>query len=873
MTSAATAINDSLNDNWNRLANSLLAFETIDCRDRQESRTDLANAVKCLSDRQFFSVLIDWYYDLFNTFITDELVPQFWQNFRLPPDPESTTNTTTITSLPHNILFEAIDELYRQSTKWINNQILNLVYELSQPTETVDQLPKLQTRMKNQLRSILMAEIPINFNEYLMKTYSLAFSVNQFQKNKQRMNNNTSHELSLLSSTNDSIEMDDTNTDNHHNNNNNKCFGCHQIQCLCQQIADNFIRFNHQLSELSLIEVLSGDAITSVMHSCIEKHIYQSCKDNFEVSCICNLKKWIDNTVINWIRFVCNDLNGSQLANLEERLTHFLYETYAACRMDQIFDITIQMFPESEPSLIDLRECLEKCANFRPKLIRRLKESLESRLLHPGVSTTDIIEAYISTIKALRVVDPTDVILQLVCEPVRKYLKSRDDTVRCIITALTDESSSELTPEFVKGNIDRTDDTNGGQNGNGGGDDDNIGDNWQQWVPINDPIDSTQHQLQQQQQQQESNGSSAAAAAVSKSLRNSDIVSILVNIYESKDLFVEEYQRLLAQRLLTNFDCNVEHERRNLELLTLRFGESDLHACEVMLKDVKESERINQRINSGEISEHHFNRFPINSLILSAQFWPEKLGLGGGGGDDLNGLKLPPDVQSATECYTRAFETIKGSRTLNWLSHLGLVRLELSFSGGKTLHFAVPPIQATIIWHFAGDRTEWSISELSEAMSIPPSILRRRITLWQNKGILKETTTDRFVLVEDDRIVASNPSATVGPAVGGGSHDLSTHMNMENDFDDDLTDDRLQGSAVDEREEKLNVYWSFVLNMLQNLNSLTIERIHQMLQMFAIQPNDSHELTAHELRHFLDSKVREHKLVYSNGQYRLSDTN
>ncbi len=553
---------------------------------------------------------------------------------------------------------------------------------------------------------------------------------------------------------------------------------------------------------------------------------------NFEVSCICNLKNWIDNTVIGWVRFVYEESSvETNLSNLEERLTHFLYETYANCRMEQMFDIIIE-FPDSEPSLIDLRECLEKCANFRPNLIKSLKDSLETRLLHPGVSTSDILAAYISAIKALRVLDPTGVILQLVCEPVRKYLKSRDDTVRCIITALTDDTSSELTPEFVKGNLQTGDELNYNS------DDENIADNWHQWLP--DPIDATQD------------------STTHKSMRSSDIVSILVNIYESKDLFVEEYQRLLAQRLLTNFECNLEHERRNLELLTLRFGESDLHSCEVMLKDVKESERINQRINAGEIEAYKLDKFPINSLILSAQFWPEKLGLPSI--EDVSGLKLPPQVSDGSDIYTKAFETIKGSRTLNWMSHLGLVQLELDFNGRK-LNYSVPPIQATIIWHFQ-DKQIWTINELSEVMAIPPSILRRRIALWQNKGILKETTTDRFVLIEDERIVSSHSTLN-----------NETLMNIENDFDDDLGNDKSSASILDEREEKLTVLWSFIVNMLNNLNSLPLERIHTMLQMFAIQSTNSNELTTHELRHFLDSKVREQKLSYTNGHYKLNDNN
>ena len=40
-----------------------------------------------------------------------------------------------------------------------------------------------------------------------------------------------------------------------------------------------------------------------------------------------------------------------------------------------------------------------------------------------GVNTGDILTAYISAIRALRVLDPSGVLLELVCEPVRKYLR------------------------------------------------------------------------------------------------------------------------------------------------------------------------------------------------------------------------------------------------------------------------------------------------------------------------------------------------------------------------------------------------------------------------------------------------------------------
>ena len=81
-------------------------------------------------------------------------------------------------------------------------------------------------------------------------------------------------------------------------------------------------------------------------------------------------------------------------------------------------------------------------------------------------------------------------------------------------------------------------------------------------------------------------------AKMSASRRTSDIISMLVNIYGSKELFVNEYRTLLADRILTHFNYDTVKEIRYLELLKLRFGEAQLHQCEVRL--VHYSNVVNQ---------------------------------------------------------------------------------------------------------------------------------------------------------------------------------------------------------------------------------------------------------------------------------------
>jgi anaphase-promoting complex subunit 2 len=106
----------------------------------------------------------------------------------------------------------------------------------------------------------------------------------------------------------------------------------------------------------------------------------------------------------------------------------------------------------------------------------------------------------------------------------------------------------------------------------------------------------------------------------------SDVISTLVSIYDSKDLFVKELQHLLAQRLLAITDGNFDREvrrfsrfwdafdglsqRRNIEILKLRFGDAALQVCEVMLKDMTDSRRLNQYMQSQD---------PVRTLTITGQ--------------------------------------------------------------------------------------------------------------------------------------------------------------------------------------------------------------------------------------------------------------
>ena len=76
--------------------------------------------------------------------------------------------------------------------------------------------------------------------------------------------------------------------------------------------------------------------------------------------------------------------------------------------------------------------------------------------------------------------------------------------------------------------------------------------------------------------------------------QESDLVTVLVNLYGSQEAFINEYQNMLAEKLMSAKDYNINDEIKNIELLKIRFGEMALQTCNIIVKDVKDSQRLDK---------------------------------------------------------------------------------------------------------------------------------------------------------------------------------------------------------------------------------------------------------------------------------------
>ncbi|CEJ61810.1 hypothetical protein PMG11_10327 [Penicillium brasilianum] len=518
-----------------------------------------------------------------------------------------------------------------------------------------------------------------------------------------------------------------------------------------------------------------------------------------------------------------------------------------ALRTSELFDVIVD-WPESSGAVEDLRHFTTHPA-ARAHVTQSFITILNQRLLHPGASTVEILQLYISIIRAFHLLDPKGVLLDRIARPIRRYLRDRDDTIKVIVSGLLAEPAAtsartpshanetlvELSTELSKAHQ-LSMETNTSEL------------DWDDmnWMP--DPVD---------------------AAPDYRKSKSSDVIDSLVSLFDSKETFVKELQTLLSDRLIQKRE-NYDQEISVLELLKVRFGDSALQACEVMLRDISDSGRVDEviRKDQGLIRPptRLFNKRPperpvpdIHAKILSRFFWPEI--------QDQE-FKIPDEIASLQRRYANGFEALKASRKLTWRNGLGQVLVELQLRD-RTFSEEVTTWQATVIHAFHSDHDEGAtrtIPYLAEQLEMTPTLVRSACLFWVSKRILTESSRDEFSVLE---YLPSDDEDEFGVhgADGGDADMQSADASNAAAAAEAAAAAAAKESAEAAAMEKMNLYWQFIVGMLTNQGAMPLQRIVMMLKI--VVPG-GFPFSNEELREFLAGMVSGGKLeIVSGGNYKL----
>ncbi|KAF2773859.1 hypothetical protein EJ03DRAFT_263702, partial [Teratosphaeria nubilosa] len=529
--------------------------------------------------------------------------------------------------------------------------------------------------------------------------------------------------------------------------------------------------------------------------------------------------------------------SGGSVAGFEQVLEDQAIHCLGRQRCTSIFDY-IKAWPHSRGGMHDLKDFITYAPAEKTRVCESFSQQIESRLLHAGASTAEILSIYINVIHAFRLLDSRGVLLDKVSGPVRGYLRSRDDTVGIIAASFladVDEQGNAVGADASRVCLDITT-----QVANSALEDArdrqllNLND--MNWMP--DPID---------------------AGPDYKAVQSEDVVDYILGLFDPED-FIKEITKVLAQRLLEAADPEYIKETRLIELLKSRkMDATKLQAAEVMLKDVRESALLNRRINPYSANKASSRKpdskeiqaaVPHDGITFATLYWPFRNrinvpefqarlllvanrrgelyfpkrilrsqdvgGEGEPGRDDIgyhvqvvssffwpqmraNHFSLPEPLAHLDEQFGQSFTALGNQRKLQFRRALARVTVELELEDRSIIEEEVPVWRASVIDAFAAEDYSPDIGltaeQLVDSLQMEQDLVNDALRFWMSRSVLYQPAQDTYAVLER----LDMDRATVKPTEQQAVENMSAVMPQ---------DAMLRESAP--------MFATFIHNMLQN---------------------------------------------------------
>jgi hypothetical protein len=635
------------------------------------------------------------------------------------------------------------------------------------------------------------------------------------------------------------------------------------------------------MMKLSWNEIYSLTFIKS-LHTIMVHEIKEICEGEFDEPVLPKVMNWLESFLIPFAQWIFNNQSNVFINSIVQELQTSALRSFVELRCQRLFEIVFD-FPDSLCAIKELKDSVRD-SNSLALVGTLLRQALQKRLLHLGASTNQILDFYIAMIKVLRIIDGSDTLLNFVAVPVRNYLLSRSDSIRCIISSLTETKDSDLHSELRQGTslaygIDE--------------DDEEIysSEMLVNWLPAKRVKEFS------------------AEITVSAASRGLDILAMLVSIYGSTDLFIAEYRNLLAEKMIASLTSATslsgisltDKELINIELLKKRFGEDSLHSCEIMLKDVEDSRRCNATIAKARSSADTLTTIQptgtansaavtMDMLIISEHYWPNQstassvavVALPSAASDPMH-MKLHSSLQSTVDAYCHDYAESKKPRKLTPLTQLGFMEVELTFDDGASRFFKVTPLQGNLI-HILADEIEQvkqqslqsqqqssltqtmqtssshsaaasvldidactcSLSRLSELSEIEEEEVRNAMRFWIAKTVVRQRKNGQdeivYELIETQALLAAEEQLR------------REKKALDEDQADDEDEDTMMMNAPNQsdknREEMIQQYTeTFVRGLLKSHGSLSFDRLQSLLLLMlrAASENGSSQIALSDL--------------------------
>ena len=347
---------------------------------------------------------------------------------------------------------------------------------------------------------------------------------------------------------------------------------------------------------------------------------------------------------------------------------------------------------------------------------------------------------------------------------------------------------------------------------------------------------------------------------------------------------MKELQHLLAERFLTSDNLNFQRDAELNEMFKSRFEQIHIQQCEIMLRDVVESKKVDNDIHHGLLKPDSDERKRIQAYaalvkdrfgagsekyeqfksilrsrdqqlgvqrkrlaslfkdepdlmerfnqlrkeqarvlqvkVLSRVYWPPLKD---------EAFQFPPAMRDIAERHANLWKATRRGRRLEWLKALGHVTLKLELQD-RTINEKVTTLQAAVIHDFNdpketqgihSDPVTRTVQQITANLQVDESLARAALMFWVGKLVLRESPTVPNAFTVMETL--HNPFTS-------SSEDMDKAAAAAQQADTAAASSGLKSEA-DVVKENFDLYARFVEGMLTNQGAMSASRIKVMLNM------------------------------------------
>ena len=524
-------------------------------------------------------------------------------------------------------------------------------------------------------------------------------------------------------------------------------------------------------------------------------------------------------------------------------------------RTEEIYDIFIKSYPDSKPTILELKKTLRNNQNHVKNynvIMQQYLKKFNKSILNPSITTLNALLAYIKSIECFLLLDPTGKYLKPFKMFVKPYLQKRKDLINIILYSILDLRKNEfheLGIKYIKdinklseqllqtnnneyGNIQRSDQIYNEQKrnstdyinqrdvlrtlNNSVGDAitkntgliyENVLKEFLIWVPettnigddkntSNDPLNDTSFIENNMDGNTSivSNSIIQDGTTINASIFN--LLDILLDLCESKELFISEFLQVLTQKLLDlqsyrldskwmkclnllrnkysatssnliseeeaglfgSNDESIRENNNNNNGMNIEGGNSgdmddftaNLNKIDVMLNDIRFSDRLSRKISQDHMIEHD-PQVKVYPKFISPSYWePDNIPIESkiDSTSELSKYHYNDHLQNEILKYAYEFSKIEPNKALRLCKGKGSVNIEVELEGKDPLNLTITVPQYSVIDTFNVDQDHkgYTIGELITMTNITKEEIEPILDFWADKSVLLfNKDTGRYV--------------------------------------------------------------------------------------------------------------------------------